>query len=138
MDDGEYTANGWCPTAYTAWEREAMGWMEIEELQDAQQVTLKNIDEDGKAYRIYADKEKSTNEYYIIQNIQNKRWNSKLGGHGMMMYHVNYDAQAFSLGGNRVNNIKGKPRMTVIPADGLLFSSYNGDREKYKNQLMGD
>ena len=138
MDDGEYTANGWCPTAYTAWEREAMGWMEIEELQDAQQVTLKNIDEDGKAYRIYADKEKSTNEYYIIQNIQNKRWNSKLGGHGMMMYHVNYDAQAFSLGGNRVNNIKGKPRMTVIPADGLLFSSYNGDREKYKDQLMGD
>ncbi|MFQ9995548.1 MAG: hypothetical protein ACLRV7_00415 [Hoylesella buccalis] len=51
MDDGEYTANGG-PTAYTAWER-SLGWMEIEELQDAQQVTLKNIDEDGKAYRIW-------------------------------------------------------------------------------------
>lgn len=138
MDDGEYTANGWCPTAYTAWEREAMGWMNIEELQDAQQVTLKNIDEGGKAYRIYADKEKSTKEYYIIQNIQNKRWNSKLGGHGMMMYHVNYDAQAFSLRSNSVNNIKGKPRMAVIPADGLLFSSYKGDRNKYKEQLKGD
>lgn len=138
MDEGEYTANGWCPTAYTAWEREAMGWMEIEELQDAQQVTLQNIDEGGKAYRIYADKEKSTNEYYIIQNIQKKRWNSKLGGHGMMMYHVNYDAQAFSLGGNSVNNEKGKPRMTVIPADGLLFSSYNNNRPKYKEQLKGD
>ena len=138
MDGGEYTANGWCPTAYTAWEREAMGWMNIEELQDAQQVTLKNIDEGGKAYRIYADKEKSTKEYYIIQNIQNKRWNSKLGGHGMMLYHVNYDAQAFSLERNSVNNVKGKPRMTVIPADSLLFSSYNGDRNKYKEQLKGD
>ena len=138
MDDGEYTYNGWCPTAYTAWEREAMGWMNIEELQDAQQVTLQNIDEGGKAYRIYADKEKSTNEYYIIQNIQNKRWNSKLGGHGMMLYHVNYDAQAFSLERNSVNNVKGKPRMTVIPADSLLFSSYNDDRNKYKEQLKGD
>ena len=138
MDGGEYTANGWCPTAYTAWEREAMGWMNIEELQDAQQVTLKNIDEGGKAYRIYADKEKSTKEYYIIQNIQNKRWNSKLGGHGMMLYHVNYDAQAFSLERNSVNNVKGNPRMTVIPADSLLFSSYNGDRNKYKEQLKGD
>ena len=138
MDDGEYTANGWCPTAYTAWEREAMGWMNIEELQDAQQVTLENIDEGGKAYRIYTDKEKSKNEYYIIQNIQNKRWNSKLGGHGMMMYRVNYDAQAFSLRNNSVNNIKGKPRMTVIPADSLLFSSYNNKREKYTEQLKGD
>lgn len=138
MDDGEYTDNGWCPTAYTAWEREAMGWMGIEELQDAQQVTLKNIDDGGKAYRIYTDKEKSTKEYYIIQNIQNKRWNSRLGGHGMMVYHVNYDVQAFSLGGNSVNNVKGKPRMTVIPADGLLFSSYNNNRPKYKKQLKGD
>lgn len=138
MDDGEYTYNGWCPTAYTAWEREAMGWMNIEELQDAQQVTLKNIDEGGKAYRIYTDKEKNTKEYYIIQNIQNKRWNSRLGGHGMMMYYVNYDAQAFSLGYNKVNNVKGKPRMTVIPADSLLFSSYNNNRPKYKEQLKGD
>lgn len=138
MDDGEYTYYGWCPTAYTAWEREAMGWMNVEELQGAQRVTLKSIDDGGKAYRIYADKEKNRKEYYIIQNIQNKRWNSKLGGHGMMVYHVNYDARAFSLESNSVNNVKGIPRMTVIPANGLLFSSYNDDRTKYEEQLKGD
>lgn len=36
MDDSEYAAGGWCPTAYMVWEREAMGRISIEELQDAQ------------------------------------------------------------------------------------------------------
>lgn len=138
MDDGEYTANGYCPTAYTAWEREAMGWMNIEELKDAQQIQLKNIDEGGKAYRVYNDKDNNPNEYYIIQNIQNKRWNTALKGHGMLMYHVNYNADAFSLEANRVNNQKGKPRMTVVPADGLLYTSFNKDKKYYLEQLKGD
>ena len=32
---------------------------------------------------------------------------------------------ALAHNGNTVNNIKGHPRMTVVPADGLLFSNYN-------------
>lgn len=138
MDDGEYTANGWWPTAYTAWEREAMGWMTIDNLTTAQQIELQTIDNKGKAYRIYNDNDPSTKDYYIVQNIQAKRWNAGLKSHGLLMYHVNYEATAFILSSNSVNNVKGKPRMTVIPADGLLYSSYNGDRNKYKEDLKGD
>lgn len=138
MDDGEYTANGWWPTAYTAWEREAMGWMTIDNLTTAQQIELQTIDNKGKAYRIYNDNDPSTKDYYIVQNIQAERWNAGLKSHGLLMYHVNYEATAFILSSNSVNNVKGKPRMTVIPADGLLYSSYNGDRNKYKEDLKGD
>ncbi len=138
MDDGEYTANGWWPTAYTAWEREAMGWMTIDNLTTAQQIELKTIDNEGKAYRIYNDNDPSKKDYYIVQNIQAERWNAGLKSHGLLMYHVNYEATAFILSSNSVNNVKGKPRMTVIPADGLLYSSYNGDRNKYKEDLKGD
>ena len=61
----------------------------------------------------------------------------------MLVYHVNYDESAFSLSSNKVNDVKGKPRMAVVPADGLLFSSYNlGGGEytnaDYYNQLAGD
>lgn len=138
MDDGEYTANGWWPTAYTAWEREAMGWMTIDNLTTAQQIELQTIDNKGKAYRIYNDNDPSTKDYYIVQNIQAEHWNAGLKSHGLLMYHVNYEATAFILSSNSVNNVKGKPRMTVIPADGLLYSSYNGDRNKYKEDLKGD
>ena len=138
MDDGEYTANGWWPTAYTAWEREAMGWMTIDNLTTAQQIELQTIDNKGKAYRIYNDNDPSTKDYYIVQNIQAERWNAGLKSHGLLMYHVNYEATAFILSSNSVNNVKGKPRMTVIPADGLLYSSYNVNRNEYKEQLKGD
>lgn len=138
MDDGEYTRNGWCPTAYTAWEREAMGWMTIDALTTAQQIELKTIDNEGKAYRIYNDKDPREKDYYIVQNIQEERWNAGLKSHGLLMYHVNYEASAFILSSNSVNNVKEKPRMTVIPADGLLYSSYNGDRNKYREELKGD
>ena len=46
-------------------------------------------------------------------------------GHGLLVYHVDYDPTLFSLGSNTVNNEKGHPRMTVVPADGWLFAQYN-------------
>ena len=141
MDGGEYTDIGYCPTAYTAWEREAFGWFEIETLTDAMkgQITLENIDEGGKAYRIYPDGKSSGNEYIIIQNIQPYRWNTSLAsnvgyfkdygycnwGHGMLITHVDYDANLFSIiGGNKVNNTPGHSRMTIVPADGEYISYY--------------
>ena len=153
MDNGIYLYNGYSPTAYTAWEREKMGWLTIETLTKEGKVELKSIDEGGKAYRIKNDKNTSGNEYYIVENIQAKGWNKKLPASGMMVSHVEYEPRAFSVfhgGDNSVNNIKKHPRMTIVPADGYLPSSYrkvpNSSTEtwphikvdQYKEQLAGD
>lgn len=147
MDNGPYINSGYTPAAYTAWEREAFGWTKIDTLKNEQQVKLISIDEDGKAYRIMNDANTSGKEYYIIENIQQKKWNARQYGHGLLIYHVNYDDYIFSLKSNSPNNIQGKPRMTVIPADGQLVSSYrvNEPAEKggttpevYKSSLAGD
>lgn len=150
MDTGEYTRNGYYPTAYTAWEREAFGWLEIETLTENQQgVELVNLDRKGKAYRIYNDNDASQNEYYIVQNIEKAGWNTYQYGQGMLVFHVNYDANAFSLTSNSVNNKKGSPRMTIVPADGILYTSYSIydetdnpsgtiNRETYLNSMAGD
>ena len=139
MDNGEYVRNGYCPTAYTAWEREAMGWMTIEELTDSGDVELVNIDRGGKAYRIR--NENHPNEYFIIQNIQLDRWNSCQMGHGMIVFHVDYDQTIFN--NNKVNDIPGIPRMSIVPADGKVLSSYNVDNvtitsRDYYTELAGD
>ena len=154
MDGGEYTANGYRPTAYTAWEREYLGWMDIETLTDeyrGQRIRLVNIDRNGgKAYRVFKDGETSGSEYIMLQNIQSYAWNTTLGNmaggtaHGMLVYHVDFNS-SFKLTDNSVNNTKGTPRMNVLPADGELISSYLIDDENgpittamYKESHGGD
>lgn len=125
MDYGCYVQNGYVPVAYTAWEREAMGWLKVNTLSTSQDVELKSIDEEGgKAYRIMNDDDPSANDYYMLQHIQAHGWNKGIQTNGLLMYHINYNASEFSLSKNAPNNIKGKPRMTVVPADGKLLASY--------------
>lgn len=153
MDNGIYMDNGYSPTAYTAWEREKMGWLTIETLTKEGKVELKNIDQGGKAYRIKNDKNTNGNEYYIVENIQANGWNKKLPASGMMVSHVEYEPRAFSVfhgGNNSANNIKKHPRMTIVPADGYLPSSYRKvsdnsnltapymKKKQYDEQLAGD
>lgn len=127
MDGGEYVRNGYYPTPYTPWEREVMGWMTIDTLVGEQQVTLTPIQEGGKAYKIINNNNASGNEYYIVENIQERGWyDAKVGdvsikGHGMLVYHVDYNAASFRLG-NYPNSTYGHPRMTIVAADGQLLS----------------
>ena len=128
MDSGNYLVNGYAPCAYTAWEREAMGWINIPTLDASAHlstVELKPIDSGGTAYRIMNDNDPTGNEYLIVEDIQPLGINLRQRGHGMLMYHVNYDPRLFSLSSNSPNNELGRPRMTVVPADNLLFSAFN-------------
>lgn len=130
MDAGEYVDNGHCPAAYTAWERESLGWIEIEDLtDDVTDLQILPVEKDGgKAYRIKNDNDETNREYFIIENIQTKGWNTRQKGHGLLMYHVNYISDIFKLqgsNGNSVNNSIGSPNMAVVPADGFLAASTN-------------
>lgn len=142
MDNGEYAMNGYSPTAYTAWEREAFEWFTIDTLKTSGTYQLRNIDEpDGNAYRIV--NEENPNEYFILQNIQKSGWNKGTYGHGMLVTHVDYDPYAFTLTNNSVNNTIGRSRMTVIPADGYLLNWYevgNGSKtsSQYYQSHAGD
>lgn len=129
MDNGEYAQNGYSPTAYTAWEREAFEWFKIDTLKTSGTYQLRNIDgPGGNAYRIMNDENPS--EYFILQNIQKSGWNHKMYGHGMLVTHVDYDQYAFTLSSNSVNNTIGRSRMTVVPADNYLLNWYEVGKGK--------
>ncbi len=124
MDGGEYLQNGYAPPPYTAWERETMGWMTVDTLTtDQKGIELKTVDSGGKAFRFMNPNDNTKREYMMIENIQNEGWNYFQKGHGLLVYHVNYASDIVNAS-DYPNNVKGEPRMAVVPADSLLLSSY--------------
>lgn len=130
MDGGENSVNGCWPPMYSAFERELMGWMKIDTLDSPADLTIKPILHGGNAYRILNDNDPTGNEYWILEaistDLRSEGWQQYMPGKGLLITHVNYDPESFQTK-NNVNAVKGKPRITVIPADGYLPSSYKVD-----------
>lgn len=125
MDGGWNTFYGFYPTPYTAWERELMGWTDkMETINDPANVTLTPLPNGGKGLRVMNDNDATGNEYYILESITNEGWYAKMPGKGMLVTHVNYDVSSFSNFGGP-NNTPGSPRITIVPANGNIYSSYH-------------
>lgn len=141
MDSGSYCYDGKCPCGYSAYEKDFMGWRRLIELEPDvyKNITLKPMTSGGYGYKI-TNKE-NPNEYYIIENRQNIRWDLGIGNsnkeskhHGMMITHVDFDQNAWV--GNRVNVNTLHQRLTIIPADGTLDSYiYVDNINKYKTYM---
>lgn len=115
MDYGQYGNNGYAPAPMTNYEREFMGWLQIEELTEAGWLTLDPLGTGGKGYKIVNPE--NANEYYIIENRQCVGWDEGVCrfGHGLMVTHVDYDAGKWT--NNRVNTEVNHQRMTIIAAN---------------------
>lgn len=140
MDYGEYWANGYEPTPYTAYEKNFLGWLSLIELSEPTNITnMKAIGDGGDAYIIYNEGDR--NEYYILENRTTfDPWSKSLCsqlGNGMMIYHVTYDANAWS--SNRINTDVNRQRMTIIPANGHfeILDNLMDDVQKYKSEMQG-
>lgn len=147
MDGGPSVSNGMIPPSYLAWEREVMGWMNIDELKNDSTINnLKTIDNSGKAYKIVNPK--NSNEYIVLQSMQKGAWNQGWGdgtyGKGLLAYRVSYKSDKVNVF-DYPNNVKGKPRVIPIPADGKILAAANAKglnmRERFTaftKQLNGD
>lgn len=150
MDGGEYTYNGgYCPTPYTAWEKEQLGWpVDIQTLDENQSVTMPtSTEQGGTAYKIVNPS--NSHEYFLLENIQKKGWNTHQYAYGLMVYHVNEPSSGTIYMGTKLNDTEGYPGMAIVPADGLCASNdikdnhakveINGkNADKYIEQLRGD
>lgn len=138
MDGGEYTHAGFCPTAYTAFEKEQMGWqVDIKTLDSDASVTMtKSTERGGKAYKIVNPQ--NDKEYLMLEYIQLEGWNQYLFGNGLLVYHVCLPSETL-YSGTRLNNAPGYPGMAVVPADGACLSSYiKANENDYGNSHYGD
>ena len=140
MDGGEYVYNGYMPTAYTAFEREVMGWSESEALSDGQSYTLQPSGPEVAALRYDNPNKPSSraSDYLLFENIQNRGWNGKLPGHGLIAYRVSLKSNYLTMG-SPLNNVVGDPGVSIVPADGRLMNVANRESvAHYKKELAGD
>lgn len=138
MDGGEYTHNGFRPTAYTAFEKEQMGWpVDIKTLDSDVSVTMTtSTEQGGTAYKIVNPE--NDKEYLMLEYIQRKGWNKQLFGNGLLVYHVCLPSETL-YSSTRLNNAPGFPGMAVVPADGACLSSYiKANEDDYLNSHIGD
>lgn len=126
MASGSYNDNMNTPPLFSAFERAELGWLDYTELDPKTDTisTLPMLAESNMAYRIKV--EGNDNEYFIMENRQQKGWDKSLPGHGMLLWHIDMDENAWN--GNYVNVDPAHPRVDIVEADGsALSSTMSGD-----------
>ena len=121
MDGGNYADYGWCPPNLSIHEREYLGWQTPIELTSSATITdMPAYDDGGVAYRIV--NEAHPDEYYLLENRQQKGWDLMLPGHGLLITHVDFDETIWER--NEVNTQPRHHRLEYFHPDGLDFNYY--------------
>lgn len=113
LDEGPYNNDGRTPPLYSAFERYSVGWLVPKEIGVPESLTLRDIS-NNEALIIRTDR---ADEYYILENRQQKGWDKYLPGHGMLVWHIDYDSYIW--GKNTVNNTSSHQRVDIIEADNI-------------------
>ena len=114
MDKGSYNNRSRTPPAYSAYERLYLGWLNVTELSEpAYGVELPELTKNNFAYII---RTKNDNEYFILENRQQRGWDKYHYSTGMLAYHVLYDESLW-----KTNNVNSGlfPHYDLLEADGL-------------------
>ena len=115
MDNCYYLEHGFRPCGYSAFERMQMGWLTPIELTECTSITdMPALSDEPQAYLVR--NEGAENEYYIIENRQQRGWDEQLPGSGILVFHVDYDKDIWSLPWEIPNHSNLK-RYTIFPAN---------------------
>lgn len=137
MDGGENIGSSIWPVQYAAWEKEAMGWIELEELKEPQNVTIYPFDDpEGRGKACVVRNPADRNEYYVIENFMSSRnsWNYYYWVVHVEMPHyipgliVTHVSGMNGESGTMTPNLTYKqPKITLLPADGFILAAYSID-----------
>lgn len=115
MASGSYNNGGKTPPYFSAYERYAMGWIDPIVVNPADTVfSLPDISS-NKAYMIKTKKE---NEYFLLENRQLKNWDTYLPGHGMLVWHIDYNKDVWFM--NTVNDNSNHQYIDIEEANGQV------------------
>lgn len=119
LSSGCYNGNSWCPSNYTAYEKEFCGWHTPEVLSSPVTITgMMPMSAGGTVYKVVNECDSDDiDEYYLLENRQKTGWDAYIPGHGLLIMHVDYDEYAWW--NNIVNDDFSHPRMTIIPANNI-------------------
>lgn len=116
MDYGSYNNNGHTPAAYNAFERISLGWMTPDTLSTKRKdCRLEYIGSSNRACVITTT---NPDEFYLLENRQQRDWDRYIPSSGLMITHVDYSQSVWQ--NNTVNDDSAHPRFAIVPADNEL------------------
>lgn len=131
MDYGPYLNLGRTPPAYCAYDRFFLKWLTPTELKVSGNYSLDTLTTSNKAYLISQNGNQNLQlannpnspEYFILENRQQKGWDTYLPGHGMLVYHIFYNQSTWA--DNSPNNDPNAMGVDIIEADGIAITETN-------------
>lgn len=113
MDYGPYNNDGMTPPNYSAYERYALDWITPDVMTSGSH-SLGSLGDTNQAFIVKTDKEQ---EFYLFENRQQIGWDKYIPGHGMLVWHVDFDQTVFF--NNEVNNDKNHQYVDLVEADNI-------------------
>jgi M6 family metalloprotease-like protein len=92
MGLGSWNDNGRTPANHGAWTRNFLGWLPMIELVSDTTITLPDPTEEGVMYKITTS---TPNEYFLLENRQQKGWDKYIPGNGLLIYHVDENIEGW-------------------------------------------
>jgi M6 family metalloprotease-like protein len=139
-DDHSEGAGEWCimsgggwlhkesnPCRMNAWCKTEMNWMTPTTISLNGKYSLTNSTDSNIAYKVMTP---VSNEFYLLENRQRKKWDAYLPGKGMAIWHIDLNkAENYRLfGSNDVNTDTSMLGVGIIQADGLRELERNINR----------
>lgn len=124
LDYGPYNNDGMTPPNYGAFERYALGWLKPREIDRELTATLQPVSENVCGIIRTA---KDT-EFFLVENRQQEGWDTYIPGHGMLIWHVDYNGYIWS--SNTVNNSSSHQYVDIEEADNSQ-SEYSRDGDSF-------
>lgn len=112
MDIGNYNNESNTPPNYSAFERYTVGWLDLTELTEpSYDVVCPELGESNLGYVIQTGEE---NDFFVLENRQQRGWDKYQEGKGLMITHIFYAPEIWAH--NQVN--VGYSRWDLVEADG--------------------
>ena len=114
LDSGSYNNMSRTPPYLSAFERYAFGWLKPIDIKTVENICLQPIGDSNEAYIIKTD---NSNEYFILENRQQKGWDTYLPHHGMLVWHIDFNQRVWD--NNTVNVNPRHQYIDLVEADGI-------------------
>lgn len=117
MDIGTYNNDQISPSGYTAMDKYTVGWLEPRVLDsDAKDVVLRPFNESHDA--VFLVNPENPNEYYTLENRQQRSWDEGIPGHGLVISYCHYEPKLWKR--NTVNAAAaGYEHVRIVAADNV-------------------
>ena len=123
MDRGSYNNDGCTPPELDLFSRNALDWCKPNEITGQMDARLAPLANSGNGFII---KTANENEFFLLENRQRCGWDRFVPGHGMLVWHIDYEPGVWSM--HAVNNNPDHQHVDILEADNIQSeTSRSGD-----------